>query len=298
MSYEIKQPFASPQAGYLVIHQSSRRLLAGVGHNPYRAWTFPLNTPRGLNVLQEFSFDHPFHNGIFVGQGRVMKDGQVSNFWAPMGDWRQPDNPVFQNIGELRYGESPQIQHDDHCVTFTYPSTVWYDAQQRPVLDEVRVIRISETDDGTCCDVRSSKTAAYGALTFEATKFGSIGARVQPQLLPLLGGQILAGDGDAMQRGLADEVANGKTCDYVAYENELPGVGRFGLCLIVLENSAAQHRRGPWFIRDYGMAMFNATMTESIELAANATWHCALRVVAYDGALTPARAQRWVSEYR
>ncbi len=292
MSYEIKQPFASPQAGYLVIHRESQRLLAGVGHNPHRAWTFPLNTPRGLNVLQEFAFDHPFHNGIFVGQGRVIKDQQVTNFWAPAADWRQPDNPVFQHLGELHYGDVPQIDLQAEQVVFTY-NTLWSDEQHQPVLNERRVIRIYETSDAIICDVQSDKEATYGDLVFESTKFGSIGARVQPQLLPLMGGEILAEQNGELVRGLADQVANGKASTFVAYENELPMLGRFGLCLVVLSNSASPPRDGPWFIRDYGMAMYNPTMHESIALPANSIWHCALRVVAYDGALTLDRVRNW-----
>ena len=30
-------------------------------------WVYPLYTPAGHQVLQEFAFDHPFHNGCFVG---------------------------------------------------------------------------------------------------------------------------------------------------------------------------------------------------------------------------------------
>lgn len=294
MSYEIKQPFASPQAGYLVIHHESRRLLAGVGHNPHRAWTFPLNTPRGLNVLQEFAFDHPFHNGVFVGQGRVLKDNHLSNFWAPAADWRQLDNPVFQHLGELRYGDVPQIELLPNRVTFRY-DTIWHDEQHQPVLNEKRVIEIHESADAVFCDVYSDKEAAYGDLVFENTKFGSIGARVQPQLLPLMGGEILAEYEGELRRGLADPVANGKLSRFVAYENEVPNLGRFGLCLIILHNSASPRRDGPWFIRDYGMSMFNPTMNESILLPANATWGCALRVIAYDGSLTLDRVQRWYS---
>lgn len=109
------------------------------------------------------------------------------------------------------------------------------------------MIRIHETDDAVICNVQSDKTTAYGDLVLENSKFGSIGAQVQPQLLTLMGGEVLAELDGELVRGTADQIANGKASRFVAYENELPSMGRFGLCLIILHNSASPRRDGPWF---------------------------------------------------
>jgi hypothetical protein len=71
-----------------------------------------------------------------------------------------------------------------------------------------------------------------------------IGMRVQPQLLPFMGGETLGGLYGVVRRGRADEVASGQPCDYVAYEADVPGLGRFGVCLLVLQNTATPDRRG------------------------------------------------------
>ncbi len=71
--------------------------------------------------------------------------------------------------------------------------------------------------------------------------------------LPLMGGEVLAELNAELVRGTADQVANGKVSRFVSYENELPSIGRFGLCLIILRNSASPRHDGPWFIRDNGM---------------------------------------------
>ena len=63
--------------------------------------------------------------------------------------------------------------------------------------------------------------------------------------------------------------------------------------MMILDNTASERRDGPWFIRDYGMAMFNATMTEDIVLKRGETWSAALRVIAYDHSLDPRRAEAW-----
>ena len=53
--------------------------------------------------------------------------------------------------------------------------------------------------------------------------------------------------------------------------------------------------RGPWFIRDYGMALYNPTWRDSITIPESETWKIGLRFVAYDGALTTDRAHSWCS---
>ena len=39
------------------------------------------------------------------------------------------------------------------------------------------------------------RSHAYGAATYPQTKFGSIGIRVEPRLLPVMGGIVLGDDG-------------------------------------------------------------------------------------------------------
>jgi hypothetical protein len=99
-----------------------------------------------------------------------------------------------------------------------------------------------------------------------------------------MGGVVL---GDGGRRGNA-EVVHEKDSDYVAYENELPGPGRFGVFMTIPGED-----RGPWFIRDYGMALHNPTWVRSISTPEGGSWSVSLRVVAYDGALTEDRADRW-----
>ncbi len=295
--YELRHESLNPRniAGQFVVESGTGRMLAGVGHNPHRAWVAPLNTPRGLNVVQEYPFDHPFHNGVFVGQSMITVDGRTAHFWAPAADWRNPDNYIYRNIGLLKYGrEAPAcIEPRQGGFRFIYKN-VWCDEHEQPMLDEERTIDIYAGDGGTVCDLFTTKTAAYGAVEYAATKHGTIGVRVQPQLLPFMGGQVIGGEGQEWRRG-RDEVASGRPSDFVAYEAEVPGLGQFGVCLFVLENTASPNRQGPWFIRNYGMAMFNATMEEPVRTPEGEAWTAGLRVVAYDGALDPERLGRWMA---
>ncbi len=271
---------------------ATNRILAGVGHNAHRAWAFPFNTPRGVNTVQEYAFDHPFHNGLFVGQGNVRQGGRMANFWAVHADFRQAANPAMNDLGHLRYDRDPQAAATVDGARFAYRTT-WLAVDGTPMLDEERIWIVRDLGDATLVEIASAKTAAYGEVECGVTKFGSIGARVQPQLLPMCGGQVVALDGSDVRRGCADEVASGQACDAVAFEAEIPRLGRAGLCLAIAGNTASPDRRGPWFLRDYGMAMFNPTMRDAVRIADAATWTVALRCFAYDGAITPERFAAW-----
>jgi hypothetical protein len=260
------------------------RPLGGFGANYYRSWVFPLYTPAGRTVLDAFPFDHPFHNGIFVGQHPVRVGGgdRQANFWV-MPPQRQRQEAIFVNVGRMDASpvEPPAIAITDHGVRLTLPS-VWRDEHEEPILDEQRTVAFSATDDATVCDVTSRKIAKYGPLKFPQTKYGAIGARIEPRLLPALGGAVI---GDDWQRGSADRFA-GRESDFVAYDN-----GQFGVCLIIREPDA----RGPWFVRDYGMAMYNPTHAKAIDVPPGGDWTIRLRVVAYDGSLTRERVGEWRS---
>ncbi len=295
--FEIRRAGTADALGNMVMETATGRLLGGVGHNDLRAWCFPLNTPRGLGVAQEYPFDHAFHNGVFVAQARVVCGGVLSNFWVVHPDWRSPDSHVYNHLGHIRYRDRAHVTPLASGYRFTYRST-WTGSDGRPVLDEARHFDLYAAGDATVCDVTSGKTAAYGDLLFEANKHGSLGVRVQPQLLPPFGGEIVAGKGAEIYRGLADEVAFGKERDFVAYEADPAGLDRFGVCMMILNDSASDRRTGPWFIRDYGLAMFNATMVDDVAVAEGETWEAALRVVAYDGAVSVDRARAWAAAGR
>ena len=285
-TYTAIQHLHHDQFGYIVTDPTTGRCLGGVGANYYRPWVFPLYTPGGATVIQEFPFDHPFHNGFWVAQGPLFIDGHEVTFW-PAPPMRTANEALFTHMGRMETVGNPIITPTTNGIHFTLHVT-WRDKTEQPVLDETRTIHLYSVADATICDMISAQTAAYGELRYAATKFGSIGIRVEPRLLPLLGGEILA---DGGRRGNA-EVALDQACQYVAYENSLPNGGRFGVLLASLDEPRPQ--TGPWFIRDYGLAYYSPTRNREIIVTNKSTWQVGLRVVAYDDALREERAQHWV----
>jgi len=269
---------------HLAVDAAQGRVLGGAGSNFYRCWVFPLYTPSGLSVTQEFPFDHPFHNGVFVGQHPVRVGEREANFWV-MPPMRSADDRVFTKVGRMDCPERPQVSVRGDGVEMVFKN-VWRDEHEDPMVDEVRTVTFRALDDATVCDVMSEKIASYGAVEFPQTKYGSIGVRVEPRLLPPMGGVIIA---DEDRRGTSAVVHLGESV-YVAYENELAGRGRFGVMMYILDEAI----RGPWFVRDYGMAMYNPTLACSLSVPEGCSWKVSLRVVAYDGEVTNDRATRWM----
>lgn len=286
MNFTATQHLDHNQFGYMITDESSGRVLGGFGANYYRPWVFPLYTPSGLTVIREFPYDHPFHNGVWVAQGPLLFEGREVHFW-PAPPMRRANEALFDNMGRMDCQELPKIEARDSGVRFTLNVT-WRDKSENPVLDEVRTVDFYAADGGTVCDVTSAKTAAYGAIEYAQSKFGSIGVRVEPRLLPQFGGEVLAGlSGEPVRRGTAD-VAVDQLCDYVAYENLLAKQECYGVMMSILGEAKAE--RGPWFVRDYGMAMYNVTRNRALHSAQGETWSAGLRVVAYDGPMTDERA--------
>jgi hypothetical protein len=283
----LNSPGPQNPVAHLVKDTLTGSCLGGFGANFYRSWVFPLYTPGGLTVIQEFAYDHPFHNGLFVAQSPVKVGEREANFWA-MPPRRALNDAVFTHVG--RMDAQLPIEHEttDAGARFKLKS-VWRDENEQPVLDEVRRVEFRAAAGASVCDMSSAKTAAYGALVFPQTKFGSIGIRVEPRLLPPLGAVVLA---DGGRRGAAALVDQNRESDFVAYENHAPGGGRFGVFMTIRDAGT----RGPWFIRDYGMAMYNPTWDKSIQVPEGRTWTVSLRVVAYDDELTPERIRAWTGE--
>ena len=92
---------------HLVVQSDTGRCLGGVGANFYRPFVFPFYTPAGHTVVQEFAFDHPFHNGIFVGQGPVQVGEREAGFWASP-PRRSFTDKVFEKLGRMDHTARPR----------------------------------------------------------------------------------------------------------------------------------------------------------------------------------------------
>ncbi len=174
---------------HLVVQSDTRLCLGGVGANFYRPFVFPFYTLAGYIVVQEFAFDHPFHKGIFVGQGPIQVGKRESGFWAsPPG--RSFTDRVFEKMGRMDPQKDIDITLHSNGVQFVQ-NVIWRDENADPLIDEIRNVNFYRLADATVCDMTSEKIAFYGFATYSQTKFGGIGIRVEPRLLRVMGVNVL-----------------------------------------------------------------------------------------------------------
>lgn len=264
---------------HMVVERSTGRCLGAVAISYYRPWVFPLYSQRGCTVLQEAPPDHPFHNGFFVGQNPVVAGSTEANFWGTPPKNGEADH-LQERVGRMD-AAPPRAEAHDRGVRFSIDS-VWRDENERPILDERRTIDLYVDGDATVCDMTSEKIAAYGPVRYPATKFGSIGIRAEPRLLPDFGGIVI---GDRGRQGRA-ELVHEQESAFVAYENDVHGYGRVGILMTVLEDSA----RGVWFVRDYGVATYSPRLDDELVTEEGDAWRVSVRVVAYEASLSEERA--------
>ncbi len=283
MSRQIYDKLVNANTTFAV--ESSRGIcLGGVGSHFYRPWVYPIYTPSGIVVNQEYPHDHPFHNGFFVGQYPVLVNEREANFWMTPPK-RNHKDPNYKNIGRIECSSEWETNIEEKGVTFSQ-ELVWLDSEETPMLNEQRKIVFYSKEDATICEMTSLKSASYGKVTCPKTKFGSIGLRIDPRLLPSFGGVIF---GDKNHRGMADDV-NESFSSYIAYENQITPSQRAGVLLTMVSGE-----RGPWFVRDYGLCTYNPTMNESVIIPEGQNWEMTMRVVAYDGSATDERINDWVN---
>ncbi len=267
------------------MNSHTRVVLGGIGHSYHRPWIFPFYAPSGRTVVQAFPHAHPWHNGIFGGQDPVIVGEKTGNFWA-VPPKRRIDDPVFKNVGRVEVMNKMEAHPIKDGCEFRLACR-WLDEQEAPLLTEDRTVRFIEGEDAHFCEIISTRHASRGAVRFPKTKFGGLGLRAEPLLAPDAGAVVIA---DGGRRGPV-EIVHEMDSDYVAYEADRPVSqgGALGICSMIRDSGI----RGPWFIRDFGMALYNPTWRGDIELPAGETWTLSLLVAAYDEPLTEQRVRRW-----
>ena len=149
---------------YMIIESASGRCLGGFGSNAQRSWVFPIYTPAGHTVIQEYAFDHPFHNRFFVGQSPVIVGEREGQFWHYAGFKPRPLG------GRVDAPKTPEVKLHEHGIRFQLKN-VWLDENEEPLIDEVRTVNFHTVSDATICNMTREKIAAYGAVTYPQTKY-------------------------------------------------------------------------------------------------------------------------------
>jgi hypothetical protein len=269
----------------MVVNSQTGAAIGGMGANHFRPWVFPFYAPSGRTVVQAFPHAHPWHNGIFVGHQLVESGGRAGNFWA-VPPIRCEGDAIFDHVGRIEMDGEMTASPIPNGMEF-HMECQWLDENGTPLLSESRTVRLFEDEDANFCDVVSTRHASHGALVFPKIKLGGLGLRAEPLLAPDAGAVVIADGGRRGDSSIVHELDS----TFVAYERDLPfsQSGPLGVCLMIRD----ANRGGPWFIRDFGLALYNPTFEKKVEVPAGGSWTLSLRVAGYDGPLTDERVSRW-----
>jgi hypothetical protein len=174
---------ASTEGGQLFISIGTTRVFRWVlvddnfrnrAPNDVRAgYIFPLYSPGGLNVADDYAEDHPHMHGVWSAWTSTTFRNHKVDFWNGYANQGHVDLTTFEGAwsGPVHSGLSAQIQHDD--ITTTPPVTA---------LREKWVVTVYKTHDGTApyfvFDIDSVQTTATSdPLILEQFHYGGFGFR-------------------------------------------------------------------------------------------------------------------------
>jgi hypothetical protein len=251
------------QGRHWVYYNGQSRGAYTLGYHRSHVW--PLYTPQGVCVIQEYPPDHIHHQGLMVGQDEV----NGHNFWAA----GHPHHPATRQLSEhLATG----VEGEAAVVRQT---NVWTGAGGEQVFREERTVTFRPTLTGTLVDIVSTRIAAYGPVHFGKTKEAGIGMRYNPEMEGGLGGRIESSNGAIGEAGTFDTAA-----DWIAVCGTVSGRDA-GIAIMPYPDG----ERCPWFTRDYGITLYNPSRHRVIALEEGGQYTLGVRFVAYDGKTDPDR---------
>jgi hypothetical protein len=281
--------------GWMAVDAARGRCVAGWGWHWYRPWLYPLYTPGGRQVLEAFPFDHPFHNGCFVGLHPVVHMGRHHNFWGtpPM---RQPSDPLTEDLGRVSNASEPLLSARGGRELQAELDLHWLGCDGTLLLREHRSIHIESDHLENRVHLRCEWKALV-TLSIPATKFAGIGVRLDPALTPACGARYAAvgrrgglnqssvpqshsgntwAEAAVSAQDCSLEDIHGREHEAVRVESAANPDAGWGLLMHTARPGA------PWFVRSYGLALHNPLAEQGLELVAGESMRWSLGLVAYD----------------
>lgn len=239
-----------------------------------RSHVWPLYSPGGVCVIQEYPPDHVHHQGLMVGQDLI----NGHNFWAA----GHPHHPSTRQVPE---GLTKALEGDRVIMRQT---NAWTGANGEQVMQEERTITFRPIPTETLVDIVSTRIAAFGPIHFGQTKEAGIGMRYSPELESVLGGRIESSAG-----GVGEAQTFDRDADWIAVSGTISG-REAGIAIMPYPDG----ERCPWFTRDYGITLYNPSRHRDLHLAQGERSVLSVRFVAFDGRTDAARLHTLYGELR
>jgi hypothetical protein len=219
-----------------------------------KPFLWPLNAPGGIPVSRDWpmksaapgdSTDHPHQRSAWFGHGDVIPDNVTLASKSP-----GVNGVDFWSEG-LNHGtiECSSVDESDFGKGILRSRNVWKSAEGRPILSELREIKLVPLDWAYLIVVRTTLSSTSG-VTFGDTKEGAFAVRVSDRLR-LVRNPTSTIVNSAGLRG--DKECWGRKADWCDYSGEIDGK----LCGIAIFDDPKNRSRACWHVRDYGLLSAN-----------------------------------------
>jgi hypothetical protein len=233
--------------GQLAVHIDGREAVVyRYGPNEDLVHYFPVRSPAGKPLTVQQTEPYPHHRSFWFAD-KVQLDGQrpVEFYGALYSNGRGPDQrkpPFRDRVRHVEFVSNTASGDKGHVIS----KLVWEMDFDRPVLDEMRDLKIVALADGEyLLDIRYTLTAAHGDVTFvsDAVHYAWPYLRMSPEFSVKQGGAITNSEGGKNQAG-----TNGKQARWVDYSGTVDGTTE-GLAVFSHSDNEQPHQ---WLTRDYG----------------------------------------------
>jgi hypothetical protein len=208
---------------------------------------YPVRSPSGKSMTIQHPDPYPHHRSFWFAD-KVRLEGQRDvNFYGALysaKDRGNPKPPFADHVRHVEFASDGTARGADQRTVIT--KLVWEMDQDKPVLDELRSMRVVALGEGEYfLDFTFTVTASHGEVTFtsDATHYAWPYIRMCPEFSVEQGGTIVNSEGGVNQAG-----TNGEEAKWVDYTNTIEGATE-GLAVFSHTDNAQPHR---WLTRDYG----------------------------------------------
>ncbi len=203
---------------------------------------WPVRSPSGKSMTIQHPTPYPHHRSFWFGDKVRLASERDVNFYSALYTGKDNKPPFRDHVRHVEF--LPQSGAPEQPVIRS--KLVWEMDHDKPVLDELRSMRILPLGDGEYfLDITFTVTASHGDVTFtsDAVHYAWPYVRMDPPFSVQQGGTITNSEGGVNQEG-----TNGKEAFWVDYSNTVEGQTE-GLAVFSHADNDQPHK---WLTRDYG----------------------------------------------
>lgn len=251
-------------------------------------YIYPIYTPNGLNVGDDYQADHPHMHGIWSAWTLTTFNGHKVDFWNGYDNSGRVDLAEMNGIwnGPVTGGLVATLVHSD--IT-TNPRT--------PALNEQWIVTVYKTHEGAqpyfIYDVDSTQTTASSAkLILEQYHYGGFGYRGSEQWLDTTKVRYLSSEGHTRETG------DGQRAKWLAQYGTVDG--QQGGYAAFDHPTNFRHPQGLRIHPTYPYWSFSACTQSAggrFEITEGAPYKSLYRIVAFDGDADPALLNQLYNDF-